>query len=518
MVAGIVLTLMTVLVGSFMALAASTLTKDGLASAERSDCIIPAGFDLFNPTFSTNDSNIFSKVDTTYQKSGQNTVHQARLCMMKVPVANAASSSLGQEGYHIGDDKYMQLDYSDALLDKDGNRHDLHIKISNIQVRYEYSPELGDTINQGLIWIQNNRLVFVAGCDYFYKLDGTPWVYSPPTGQGNNDVGISCKIQMWTDDDLTYNLMVRDLDAADYFPPETAWTTNYGAWSESVNLGNGFGAIHVSSDTRLSIESNGRVHGDGGDEDTDRSALVSQASLTNSESTSASFVWKACTCATNLFTRGGYTTVTKAGSGGRCYQIAGSSAEATPIALPQSNISEGDYVTGTSLGTVPKNDYVVMIVPEPRYQIASITVDGQPVNGVEIDGTRSRYVTFSSIAADHTVTALFELKPPPEPHNPQFGDLVIRKEAGDGTTIREDETFTIVVELKNENDTPVDGVEYGGYAFEDGKTEVTLHAGESKIISNIPVGYKYDIHEKEGTFEQKYAVTYTNESGTISQS
>lgn len=98
--------------------------------------------------------------------------------------------------------------------------------------------------------------------------------------------------------------------------------------------------------------------------------------------------------------------------------------------------------------------------------------------------------------------------------NQKYGSLKITKilEAGSGTSPAQEFSFEIT--LTDENKNPLSGnAMFGNTAFSSGKANVSVAAGGSITVSNIPAGYHYSVSEIPARGYRQ--VSFTNSSGTI---
>ena len=98
--------------------------------------------------------------------------------------------------------------------------------------------------------------------------------------------------------------------------------------------------------------------------------------------------------------------------------------------------------------------------------------------------------------------------------NQKHGSLKITKvlEAGSGTAT--EQKFSFEITLTDENKKPLSGnTMFGNTAFSSGKANVSVAAGESTTVSDIPAGYHYSVSEIPARGYRQ--VSFTNSSGTI---
>lgn len=143
----------------------------------------------------------------------------------------------------------------------------------------------------------------------------------------------------------------------------------------------------------------------------------------------------------------------------------------------------------------------------------SVTGGTPAANGRSTSGTitngSSESVTFTNSRSQHLLTV---------------------KKVLAGNTIDPDAVFNFTVTLRDNNNQPVDGVTYSELTFERGEAKFTLGNGDSRTISSIPDGYRYEVVEDDadkngyvttvtegsatGTFDGDKSVTFTNTKNT----
>ena len=134
--------------------------------------------------------------------------------------------------------------------------------------------------------------------------------------------------------------------------------------------------------------------------------------------------------------------------------------------------------------------------------------NGRSTSGTITNGS-SESVTFTNSRSQHLLTV---------------------KKVLAGNTIDPDAVFNFTVTLRDNNNQPVDGVTYSELTFERGEAKFTLGNGDSRTISSIPDGYRYEVVEDDadkngyvttvtegsatGTFDGDKSVTFTNTKNT----
>ncbi len=386
--------------------APSALTRDGLSHADLASCVIVG--DLTQYQFSTNDSNTFIN----------------RASNRWIYFAYTPRSGIT----NLGAGKWFQLDYKDAVLDTTGRYHDLHVRFSNVQARWNVNPELG-AIRQRMVTCYKDHLSVDVKNTWTYN---TSYQAVSSAASAKAYAGLKADVEVWAGGDaddatLTYNLFVTDLDVRDFFT-----NTYAGTWSESIILGDMFGKVHVESDTYLRLDG-GRIYGSAVDENTFKSGFVSRATM--SPSKPLRFTWAASNAGTSFFINWSHVITAKASVGG---SVAIGTGSSVMLDTPVTEATDGVYHTQTELEAVPGNGYVVTATPAYGYDLAEMTLDGQPAGS---DGT----VSIPAIAKDHVVCAVFV---------PRRGKMGIEKASGNTDITDQNACYTL------------EGATYGVYADE----------------------------------------------------
>ena len=223
--------------------AAVTLTKDGLESADRATCVIDV--DSYQDfTFEASEGSPF-RLDTrdgVFKEYVGGTEHVIYGVYVDYTPQAGVTTLPG----------YFEITYPKGLLDADGNRHDLHVRFSNVIYKWARSPQTGPVAQQ-LIGATDDGLRIMAECSSMLR-DSEVVPYDPWSTGTVNPFGVSCDIRMWCDDDATllYNVYARDIDQPDRFTGRTAATCSYeGEWSESLEPLGTFESFHVHKDSWL---------------------------------------------------------------------------------------------------------------------------------------------------------------------------------------------------------------------------------------------------------------------------
>ena len=388
---------------------AITWETDGVASVGAADCVIVADF--------RNPSSV--SLGDAFRRDGNNLY-----AVYKAPNGGGAWEVDGS----------ILLTYKKGLLDNEGAYHDLHVKISGVNGVWKKglttSPKR-DTVRQRIAQLASGWIAVESGVSQITYNGAT-------VTDGSSATGMNCGIYAWTDSagaGLRYNLLVKDIDQPNRIAESDTFS---GPWQERVALRSTElrgATVHVEKGTYLSYSSNIIV----GTKDADSSftgsiytaAFAAPLTLTESELTGNppkgfAIGWSGSQCQTRIFEDLSYAIVTKAGTGGICEQVAGTSAEEAPIALVQNRVTDGVFVTRTDLEAVPKNDYVVTVTPKAGYEIDQVTLDG---NAVAVSSPTGMSVPITGIVSNHVVTATFRALPDtPEPDpEPEPGTLVLQK-------------------------------------------------------------------------------------------
>ncbi len=370
--------------------AAVTLTKDGLESADRATCVIDV--DSYQDfTFEASEGSPF-RLDTrdgVFKEYVGGTEHVIYGVYVDYTPQAGVTTLPG----------YFEITYPKGLLDADGNRHDLHVRFSNVIYKWARSPQTGPVAQQ-LIGATDDGLRIMAECSSMLR-DSEVVPYDPWSTGTVNPFGVSCDIRMWCDDDATllYNVYARDIDQPDRFTGRTAATCSYeGEWSESLEPLGTFESFHVHKDSWL--RSDGiRIRGTKSDNDEalNRSGFVGLGTM--SAATPLGFVWRGSMCSSHILQDWRHTLKTRVvdGVGGTIDTKAGSESQRTI----KSNAAD----TWDNTNTVPKNDYVVTATPAKGYRIAEMWLDDKRLSDKEASAGA---VSIPSVTADHTVAVRFE--------------------------------------------------------------------------------------------------------------
>ena len=119
--------------------AAVTLTKDGLESADRATCVIDV--DSYQDfTFEASEGSPF-RLDTrdgVFKEYVGGTEHVIYGVYVDYTPQAGVTTLPG----------YFEITYPKGLLDADGNRHDLHVRFSNVIYKWARSPQTGPVAQQ----------------------------------------------------------------------------------------------------------------------------------------------------------------------------------------------------------------------------------------------------------------------------------------------------------------------------------------------------------------------------------
>lgn len=389
--AALILMLLCTLVPS-RALAQVVLHKDGLAQAEVADCIIDVE-SLQDCSFTASEGAPFVFLTDA---GGYNELHNNRWH----PHFGVYIDYEPKQGEQRIAGSFT-LTFDQALLDSEGQRHDLKVEFSNVVAKWRYNTGTG-RIQQHLLVISAGSMSLMAEPGALVR-NNQP-CYRPYFENNFNTLGISCDVTFWNADDasLRYNLFAEDLDQADRFTANTAAACLFGeAWAESYTPSSDFSSYHVSTDSWLATDGT-RIYGTQSDNDQSlgRSAFVCTGTMAGAESPLA-FTWKGSACATGILQDWAHRIKIKVigGIGGNIATKAGNGTE----------IETNESDAWVEAGAVPKNDYTVSATPERGYHIVGMWLDGEPVSDAELQaGT----VQLPYITADHEVAVQYEEDPP----------------------------------------------------------------------------------------------------------
>ena len=370
--------------------AAVTLVRDGLESADRATCVIDT--DSYRDfTFEATEGSPIHLVtqDGTFKEWKNGTEH-ARYGVYIDYTPKAGLTEIPGS---------FEMTYANGLLDSQGIRHDLHVRFSNIAIRWRDTPNTGP-VSQQLIGVDDTGLRIKAEPGVLFKGDNVVQ-FDPFAGGVANPVGVSCDISIWNDDDVTllYNLYARDIDQPNRFTGQAATTCTYdGEWSESFAPFGHYGVFHVHENSWL-VSDGDRIRGTqvDTDEELNRSGFVSLGSM--SPSTPVGFTWRGSMCSSHILRDWSHTLKTRVvgGTGGAIHTKSGDDQGRT--------IKSNTADAWNSTNTVPKNDYVVTAAPDKGFRIAEMWMDGEPVPA---DALSAGKVTIPTVTADHTVAVRFE--------------------------------------------------------------------------------------------------------------
>ena len=388
-----------------------TTSESMFEVADRADCVIVG--DWRNAVFSTSDPDSIVYRTPSYTMANGET--QSRGVFFKRSIRNNSYGSYSIPGW-------FQFDLADGVLDRWGKRHDLHVRFENMSgcwnrwLAEENFGSSATTVYENLAFIHGNgkRIEVLAFQSALYDANWNS-IKGKDGRLGVNtrkeSIAHAYDIRFWVDDaELSYNLYLGDIDVANFIKPVKDTSYNeatdgyYGTWAEGINRIGSYGDVYVTDNTTIQFK-DGRIMGSKASDNGPESSLLSRGIITSSPETTMGLRWAGCRCGTSIFRNHSYTIVTKAGAGGSCAQIAGNDPTVEPIDLDQQSISDGVFVTKTSLESVPKNDYFVTIVPEEGYVIDEVTVDGAPIEVTSPDGCA---VSLPEISANHVVTATFK--------------------------------------------------------------------------------------------------------------
>lgn len=374
------------------AYAAVTLTKDGIASASKADCVIDID-SLQDFDFSTTNNSFQVKREAGTYKQKDQDADRIIYGVYYVNTPRAGESTLSGS---------FELVWHDALLDSSGNRHDLHAKFSNIHVKWKSNPNVGE-VSQQLLTISNTyiRIISDPGCLIKWNSSTGAYegVYDPWESGTVNPLGVSCDVTFWNGDDssLKYNLFACDIDQPDRFTGTTIGSCSFdGAWAESFVPGSSFSVFHTQQSTWLTTNGT-RISGTKTDDDENqnRSAFVSLGTMQGS-SNPLSFTWKGSMCSTRILQDWSHTLRTRVigGVGGTIYTKTDN----------QTLIKDNTLSTWNSTSTVPKNSYLVTATPDEGYHVDGMWLDGELVSDEEIAAAA---VSVPNVNANHTVSVRF---------------------------------------------------------------------------------------------------------------
>ena len=411
------------------ALGQVVLHKDGLAQAEVADCIIDVE-SLQDCSFTASEGAPFVFVTDA---GGYNELHNNRWH----PHFGVYIDYTPRQGEQRIPGSFT-LTFEKALLDSEGQRHDLKVEFSNVVAKWRYNTATG-RIQQHLLVISAGSMSLMAEPGALVK-DNQP-CYRPYYENNFNTLGISCDVTFWNADDksLRYNLFAEDLDQADRFTANTAAACLFGEpWAESYIPSSDFSSYHVSTDSWLATDGT-RIYGTQSDNDQSlgRSAFVCTGTMAGAENP-LKFTWKGSACATGILQDWVHRIKIKVigGIGGSIATKAGNGTE----------IESNEDDAWAETGAVPKNDYTVSATAARGYHIVGMWLDGEPVSDEELQAST---VQLPYITADHEVAVQYEEDPP------RRGGVSIAKTSA-------------VPDITDDNPCyELAGAEYGVYADED---------------------------------------------------
>ena len=121
-------------------------------------------------------------------------------------------------------------------------------------------------------------------------------------------------------------------------------------------------------------------------------------------------------------------------------------------------------------------------------------------------------ITAGSDTAEYTITNSKEHEEPAEEY---FGSLSVTKNVS-GTTVSADRKFVFIITLSGSTDALAEKISgskiFDGVPFVDGQATISLSAGETKTIGNLPEGLTYSVVEST---ETDFSSVVTNGTGTI---